>query len=36
MDDYVQAVYRRKSISMFMVEMNRPPAWWMQRWMRGE
>ena len=34
-ENYPQAVYRRKIASAFMREMNRSVAWWLDRWQRG-
>jgi len=34
-DNYPQAVYRRKIDTAFMREMNRSVAWWLERWQNG-
>jgi len=36
LDNYGQAIYRRKFASEFMTEMNRSTAWWLERWQRAE
>jgi FMN reductase (NADPH)/FMN reductase [NAD(P)H] len=35
-ENYGQAVYRRKFASAFMTEMNRSVAWWLERWQSAE
>ena len=36
LDNYGQAIYRRKFASEFMTEMNRSTAWWLERWQHAE